>query len=126
MVENNVVKLALPPVTKEYVEKLRKEAEAAHTKYLLLKDQATRAESEYLEKSKRFRDLDYQLALVDGRMKKVESGEKKGKKVDIGSLSLDDILSLAAQLGVSLERKENGGEDEDEPEEQEGEEGEVE
>lgn len=99
--QSNVVRMALPPVTKEFVEGLRKEAETAYTKYLLLKDSTEKAEREYLKKSRRFRDLDYQLALVDGRLKKVQP-KVETKKKKIPQLSLEQLKEVAAILGVKI------------------------
>ena len=99
--QSNVVRMALPPVTKEFVEGLRKEAETAYTKYLLLKDSTEKAEREYLKKSQRFRELDYQLALVDGRLKKVQP-KVETKKKKIPQLSLEQIKEVAIMLGIKL------------------------
>jgi NADH dehydrogenase/NADH:ubiquinone oxidoreductase subunit G len=99
--QSNVVRMALPPVTKEFVEGLRKEAETAYTKYLLLKDSTEKAEREYLKKSQRFRDLDYQLALVDGRLKKVQP-KVETKKKKIPKLSLEQLREIAITLGVKI------------------------
>ena len=99
--QSNVIKLELPDVSKEFVESLRGEAEIAYTKYLLLKDSANKAEKDYLKKSQRFRELDYQLALVDGRLKKVQP-KVETKKKKIPQLSLEQLKEVAAILGVKI------------------------
>lgn len=87
---------------KDLVCQAKKEAEVAWTKYSLLKDLYTKAENEYLEKRKRFEELDYQLALVDGRLKKLPpsgDGQKVKKQPE---LSLEQIKGIAEKLGVKL------------------------
>ena len=102
---------ALPPVTKEFVEGLRKDAEIAYTKFKLLQDQAVKAETEYLEKSDRFKRLDYELAKIDGRMQRIPEKVKKLKAQP--ELSLDDILLIAAKLGIKIVEDEPTDEDEE-------------
>ena len=99
--QSNVIKLELPDVSNEFVESLRKEAEIAYTKYLLLKDSANKAEKDYLKKSQRFRELDYQLALVDGRLKKVQP-KVETKKKKMPELSLEQLREIAITLGVKI------------------------
>ena len=105
--DSKVVRLALPPVSKEYVEGLRKEAEVARSKYLLLNDACVKAEKEYLKTLQRFKDLDYQLALVDGRLKKLDSASSKKKEKKMPELSLDQIKSIANKLGINIPSNED-------------------
>ena len=86
---------------KETVDKAREEAEQAWTKFSLLKDAYIKAESDYIKKLSRFKNFDYELAQVDGRLKKVPpSGERKPKKQ--AELTLDQLKSIAATLGVNI------------------------
>ena len=62
---------------KETVDQARKEADEAWTKFALLKDAYLKAESDYCKKQTKFRNFDYELALIDGRFKKVPSPEDK-------------------------------------------------
>lgn len=88
-------------VTKEQVELLRKEAEVSYQKYSLLRDAYTKAESDYFKKSRRFQNLDHELALIDGRLKKIpSSGERKEKKQP--ELTLDQLKAIAEKLGFDL------------------------
>jgi hypothetical protein len=88
-------------VDKETVDRCRKESEEAYLVYANLKTQYLEAEKDWLKKSRRFRDFDYQLALVDGRLKKIPpGGEKKEKRAP--ELTLEQLQSIAAKLGVSI------------------------
>jgi hypothetical protein len=86
---------------KESVNQLQKEAEEAFVKLSLLKDAYYKAESDYLKKLSRFRNADYSLALIDGRLKKIPAqGERKEKKQP--ELTLDQIKGIAEKLGIQL------------------------
>jgi hypothetical protein len=88
-------------VTKEQVDALQKEAEVAYQKLSLLKDAYYKAESEYIKKLNRFRELDHHLALIDGRLKKVPpGGERKVKKQP--ELTLEQLKTIAEKLGFDL------------------------
>ena len=80
----------------------KKEAACSYKKFSLLKDLYQKAEKDYFDKSKRFQSLDYQLALVDGRLKKIEShaNEKKEKKQP--ELTLDQLKDIAMKLGIQI------------------------
>lgn len=85
----------------ETVNRCRKEAEESYLVYANLKEQYLEAEKDWLKKSRRFRSFDYELALTDGRLKKIPSGgEKKVKKAP--ELTLEQLKSIAATLGVSI------------------------
>jgi hypothetical protein len=86
---------------KETVDLARKESEEAYLIYANLKATYLSAEQDWLKKSRRFKDFDYQLALVDGRLKKIPSGgEHKEKKQP--ELTLEQLKSVIAKLGVNL------------------------
>ncbi len=52
-----------------------------------------------------YEKLDYKLALIDGRLKKVKSKEHKRKdKGLVINLTMNQILRIAEELDVSLER----------------------
>ena len=98
---------------KETVERAQKEAEEAYVKLSLLKDAYFKAESDYVKKSARFRNFDYELAQIDGRLKKVApSGSKKTKKQP--ELTLDQLKSIAEKLGFNLNTIEEVEEEVDE------------
>ena len=95
--------------SKEEVQELRKETELAYTKFHLLKEAYEKASVEYLKKSKNFQEADYQLALEDGRLKKLPAqGERKEKKQP--ELTIEQLRGIAAKLGIKIP-------DEDEDEE---------
>ena len=86
---------------KETVDKAKKESDEAYLVYSNLKAQYQEAEKNWLKKSRRFQDFDYQLALTDGRFKKLPpAGECKQKKKP--ELSLDQIKTIAANLGINI------------------------
>lgn len=86
---------------KETVDRCRKESEEAYLIYSNLKEQYLEAERDWLKKSRRFRNFDYQLALTDGRLKKIPpGGEKKEKKAP--ELTLEQLQTIAAKLGVNI------------------------
>ena len=98
---------------KETVERARKDAEEAYVKLALLKDAYFKAESDYVKKSARFRNFDYELAQSDGRLKKLPSqGTKKVKKQP--ELSLEQLRSIAEKLGFNLNNIEEPEEEMDE------------
>jgi hypothetical protein len=102
-------------MTKEQVDQAQKEAEVAYQKLSLLKDAYFKAESDYIKKVNHFRNLDHQLALIDGRLKKIpSSAERKQKKLP--ELTLDQLKSIAAKLGVNITECEI--ETEEEPDEE--------
>ncbi len=52
-----------------------------------------------------YEKLDYKLALIDGRLKKVKSKEHKRKDEGLViNLTMNQILRIAEELDVSLER----------------------
>jgi hypothetical protein len=101
-------------VDKETVDIAQKEAELAYQKFSLLKDAYFKAEADYIKKNSRFRNFDYQLALTDGRLKKLPPQRtKKVKKQP--ELTIEQLRSIAEKLGFNLN-------DIEEPEEEMGEE----
>ena len=105
---------------KETVDRTRKEAEEAWTKLSILKDAHFKAEAEYIKKLSRFRNFDYELALTDGRLKKIPAREKRGVKKQ-PELTMEQLRHIAATLGVniSVENEEPETEEEMEAEEDE-------
>jgi hypothetical protein len=88
-------------MTKEEVDKARKESEEAYIKYANIKAIYIDAEKDWLKKSRRFKDFDYQLALTDGRYKKLPPiAERKPKKQP--ELTLEQLQAIAAKLGVNI------------------------
>lgn len=88
-------------LSKEHVLELQKEAEASYIAYLTTKDAYDKASEEYLKKSRRFKEADYQLALVDGRLKKIPSvGEKKEKKQP--EITIEQLTEIAEKLGIQV------------------------
>ena len=100
-------------LSKEGVQELRKEAELAYTKFHLLKEAYEKASVEYLKKSKNFQEADYQLALEDGRLKKLPAqGERKEKKQP--ELTIEQLRGIAAKLGIKIpDADEDENEEED-------------
>ena len=99
-------------MTKETVDQARKEAGDAYSRLQKLKPLYEAAERDYLNKSRVFQDLDYQLALTDGRLKKIPSpSDKVTKEKKQPELTLDQLKSIAATLGVNITIEEpEGGE----------------
>jgi hypothetical protein len=89
-------------VEKWQVDNAKKEAGDAYQTYSLLKEQFTKAEKEYFEKSQLFQKLDYQLALTDGRMTKVTSAKATQKVQKQPALTLEQLKTIAEKLGFSL------------------------
>ena len=86
---------------KETVERAKKESDEAYLIYSNLKAQYQEAEKDWLKKSRRFQDFDYQLALTDGRFKKLPpAGECKQKKKP--TLTLEQLQTIASKLGISI------------------------
>ena len=86
--------------TQEQVNELRREAEKAYLIYANLKEQYLSAEKDWLKKSRRFRDADYKKALVDGRLRRIESVSRKETKSP--ELSLEQIKAIADKLGINI------------------------
>lgn len=102
----------------ETVCKAKKEAEEAWTKVALLKDAYYKAEKDYMEKVTRFRALDYELALIDGRLKKLPPAGKETKKTQKQpELTLEQLKAIATKLGFNLNEVEVVDEEEVEDEE---------
>lgn len=90
-------------MNKETVDAARKEAEDSYLIYANLKATYQEAEQDWLKKSRRFRDFDYQLALVDGRLKKIPpASDKVRKEKKQPELTLEQLKSIAATLGVNI------------------------
>jgi hypothetical protein len=90
-------------VDKLTVDKAREEAERSYVKFSLLKDAYIKAESDYIKKVDHFKNLDYKLALEDGRLKKVPPSEGKERKTQKQpELTLDQLKAIAAKLGVNI------------------------
>ena len=86
---------------KETVDQARKGAEEAWTKFSLLKDAFLKAETDYVKKVNRFRNFDYELAQIDGRLKKIPPTQKREPKKQ-PELTLDQLKTIAAKLGVNI------------------------
>ncbi len=104
---------------KSTVDQARKEAEEAYIKFSLLRDAFIKAETNYFKKLRRFKEVDYELALTDGRLKKIPAGEKGRETKKQPELTLDQLKSIAAKLGVNIsveEHEEELGEEVEEDE----------
>lgn len=88
---------------KETVERVRREAEVAYVELANLRAQVKIAEDKYLKVSRRFQDFDRQLAMVDGRFKKVAPNKSAKKKAQTVELSVDQIREIAAKLGIVVQ-----------------------
>jgi len=89
-------------ITQRQVDAARKEAEEAYVTYANLKAQMNIAEADWLKKSRRFKNLDYQLAEIDGRLKKIASADKEKKPTKVPELTIDQLKSIADKLGFSI------------------------
>jgi hypothetical protein len=91
----------MPEVTKWQVDEARKIADKAYLTYSNLKTLYLEAEKDWIAKANKFKALDYQLAEIDGRLKKIPpSAERKTKKQP--ELTLEQLQAIAAKLGVSI------------------------
>lgn len=96
-------------VEKWQVDEARKIAEDAYLVYANLKAQYIQAEQDWMKKAQVFRKLDYRLAEIDGRLKKIVSKSPQAKKVP--ELTIDQLKAIAEKLGISipeLDKIENG------------------
>jgi hypothetical protein len=88
---------------KETVEKLRQEAKDAYKDLKEIESIYLERKRLYCEKSQRFMQADHELAMEDGRYKKLPSkahGPTSRTKLD--KLTMQQIYSLAKKLGVNL------------------------
>ena len=76
--------------------------------YLKIKKEYDNAIIELKKAAKELEDYDYEQSQVDGRTKTIPKGQKA--KVAAKDLTLDQILSIANKLGVSLDLKETQNE----------------
>ncbi len=88
---------------KETLDKARSERDEAYKVYSELKELYLEAEANWLMKKKVFEKYDYELALIDGRLKKLPAKHKEEKPI---VLTLDQIERIASALGVSIEKEE--------------------
>ena len=78
------------------------EASAAYTKYAEVKKIYDQAEREWVSAQKEFEQLDYQLALIDGR-RTILPPQVSGKKVaKQPMLTLEQIKEIAKKLGIQV------------------------
>ena len=106
---------------RETVDRTRREAEKAWTKLSILKDAYFKARADYIKKLSRFKNFDHELALTDGRLKKIPArGERKQKKQP--ELTMEQLRSIAATLGVNISAENEEPETEEEMEVEEDEE----
>ena len=86
---------------KTTVDAVRVDAERAYIIYANLKKQFEEAQLTYIRLSRKFQDYDHCLALTDGRLKKIPpSTQRKPKKQP--ELTLEQLKSIAATLGVNI------------------------
>ncbi|MBU2395678.1 MAG: hypothetical protein KKH70_20280 [Gammaproteobacteria bacterium] len=86
----------------ETVNRCRREAEEAYIIFSDLRDKAAKAEEDYLKKSRRFSNFDYELAMTDGRFKRVKAWEKNDKVVKQPEMTMEQLLHVAQILGIKL------------------------
>ena len=94
----------------ETVDQARKEAGEAYIVFEKAMKAYEAASTDWLRKKGIFQNLDYQLAMTDGRFKVIPPGQKKEKKP--ATLTLEQIQNIADILGIKIEE-----EDEDNAEE---------
>ena len=86
---------------KETVAQARKESDEAYLIYTTLKIPYLKAEENWLKKLHRFKEFDYQLALVDGRFKRVSFGRKyKEKKPP--ELTMRQLKNIIEKLNIDI------------------------
>jgi hypothetical protein len=91
---------------KETVDCLRKESEEAYKVLVNAREVYKLAENTYQKKNDRYMKADYELALVDGRLKKLPAHipGMKGAPKPI-NLTLEQIRGIAKVLGVSIDEE---------------------
>ena len=86
---------------KETVAQARKESNEAYLIYATLKIPYLKAEENWLKKLHRFKEFDYQLALTDGRFKRISSGRKcKEKKPP--ELTMRQLKNIIEKLNIDI------------------------
>lgn len=88
-------------VTKEIVDLAREDTKTAYMRYSNLARLTHTAENIWKDKKKAFEALDYQLALIDGRLIKVEP-TKKSKSI---KLTFEQLLIVAEKLGIDVDNE---------------------
>ena len=84
---------------KETVAQARKETDEAYLIYATLKIPYLKAQENWLKKLHRFKEFDYQLALIDGRLKKIPY---KGKcKKPFLELTLEQLKNIIEKLDIN-------------------------
>jgi len=90
---------------KEIVAQAKREAEEAYSIYINIKKDYLSAESDWVKKLEKFKKLDYQLALTDGRFKRYsfkEYKQKEYKQKEPPNLTLEQIQGILSKLGINL------------------------
>lgn len=85
--------------------KLQDKAIAAHTKMCSVREEYVDTQNNYNKAKVNFDNVDRQLAMVDGRFKKIKSstpGRIKKKDISV-NLSGDQVIRIAEVLGIELE-----------------------
>ena len=86
-------------MNKETVAQARKETDEAYLIYATLKIPYLKAQENWLKKLHRFKEFDYQLALIDGRLKKISS---KGKcKKPLLELTMEQLKNIIEKLDIN-------------------------
>jgi len=86
---------------KETVAQARKESNEAYLIYTTLKIPYLKAEENWLKKLHRFKEFDYQLALTDGRFKRISFGRKcKEKKPP--ELTMRQLKNIIEKLNIDM------------------------
>ena len=85
----------------ETVNRCRKEADSAYIIYAEAKRIFIDAQADYLKKVRRFRNYDYELALTDGRLKKIPPSRVQ-KETKQPELTLEQLKAIANKLGVNI------------------------
>ena len=94
---------------KETVERLKEETSNVYKEFKEAEAVYKEKQKIYFEKSQRFMQADHELAMEDGRYKKLPSkahGPTSRTKLD--KLTMQQIYSLAKKLGVNLNPRPKG------------------
>jgi len=87
-------------MNQETVDRLEKEVGTAYKAFKIAEKVYREKELDYCKKSRRFMQADYELALTDGRLKKIPPKVKKEPKPF--EMSLNQIKAIADKLGINL------------------------
>jgi len=85
---------------------IHKELEKVYKDLMKSKEVYQKHEKAWMKLRKEFETLDYELAMMDGRYKVLPAQGVRVKKVaSANDLSVDQILKIAKELGIDLDKE---------------------